>query len=126
MVACDRLVYELGKPIMKNILLTIPVAFLFFVVLFSVLYIFLIRSSPQGEDHPEKYLPYSGGQGLPPVELRLSYQAFFRIGLLFGIMHVSALVISTLPLKSSTIGIGIIYLAGISISAFVLAKTDFT
>lgn len=111
---------------MKNILLTIPVAFVFFVGLFSVLYIFLIRYSPKGEDHPEKYLPYSGGQGLPPVDLRLSYQAFFRIGLLFGVMHVAALMISTLPLKSGTIGIGIIYLVGISISAFVLAKTDYT
>lgn len=126
MVAPDRLDYELGESIMKNLLLTIPVAFLFFVAFFSLLYVFLIRYSAKGEDHPEKYLPYSGGQGLPPGEVRLSYQAFFRIGLLFGIMHVSALMISTLPLKSSTIGIGIIYLVGISISAFVLAKTDYT
>jgi NADH:ubiquinone oxidoreductase subunit 3 (subunit A) len=111
---------------MKNIFLSIPAAFLFFVVLFTFLYFFLIRFSAKGKDHPEKYLPYSGGQQLPPKEVRLSYQAFFRIGLLFGILHVSALMISTLPLKSSTMGIGILYLAGISISAFVLAKTDFT
>jgi NADH:ubiquinone oxidoreductase subunit 3 (subunit A) len=111
---------------MKNLLLSIPAAFLFFVVLFTLLYLILIRFSAEGKDHPEKYLPYSGGQDFPPREVRLSYQAFFRIGLLFGILHVSALMISTLPLKSSTMGMGILYLAGISISAFVLARTDFT
>lgn len=111
---------------MKNYLLNIPAAFLFFVIIFTVLYLFLIRNSAKGKDHPEKYLPYSGGQELPPSEARLSYQAYFRLGFLFGILHVAALMISTLPLKSSMMGFGIVYLLGISISAYVLAKTDFT
>ncbi len=126
MVAPDQPDNGLGHSIMKNLLLSIPATFLFFVVLFTLLYLLLIRFSAKGEDHPEKYLPYSGGQQLPPRQVRLSYQAFFRIGLLFGILHVSALMISTLPLKPSMMGIGILYLAGISISAFVLAKTNFT
>jgi NADH:ubiquinone oxidoreductase subunit 3 (subunit A) len=111
---------------MKNILLNIPATFLFFLTVFTVLYLFLIRISAKGEDHPEKYLPYSSGQDLPPSTGRLTYQVYFRLGFLFGILHVAALIISTLPLKSSTMGMGIIYLSGISISAYVLAKTDFT
>lgn len=110
---------------MKNILLNIPAAFLFFLVFFTVLYLLLMRISAKGKDHPDKFLPYSGGQNLPPSKGRLTYQVYFRIGLLFGILHVAALVISTLPLESTTMGIGIIYLSGISVSAYVLAKTDF-
>ena len=109
---------------MNRIILSVPVVLLIFTALLTAVYLLLIRFSARGKDHPEKYLPYSGGQELPRREVQLSYQAFFRIGLLFGILHVSALMISTLPLTSSSIVIGILYLVGISISVFVLAKTD--
>ncbi len=110
---------------MKNYFLTIPAAFLLFVGLFSGLYVLLNQLSAKGGDHPKKYLPYSGGQELPPSKRRLTYRAYFRIGFLFGILHLAALMISTLPLKSNTISIGIIYLSGISISAYVLAKNRY-
>jgi NADH:ubiquinone oxidoreductase subunit 3 (subunit A) len=111
---------------MNNFFLTIPAAFLFYVIIFTVLYLIVNRLSAEGEDHPEKYLPYSGGQDLPPSKGRLTYQLYFRLGFLFGILHVAALIFSTLPLESSAMGIGIIYLSGISISVYVLAKTDFS
>ena len=67
-------------------------------------------------------MPYTGGQTLPSKINRLSYQTFFRLGLLFGIVHVAALMIATLPLEWQQQKIGVIYLIGIGISAFVLAR----
>jgi len=111
---------------MNDFLLTIPAAFVFYGIFFAVLYLIVDRLSATGEDHPDKFLPYSGGQDLPPSKGQLTYQVYFRLGFLFGILHVAALIFSTLPLESTTMGMGIIYLSGISISAYVLAKTDFS
>jgi NADH:ubiquinone oxidoreductase subunit 3 (subunit A) len=106
-----------------RILLSPPVAFL---ILFGILfaaYTVIRRHAAKGEDHPEKYLPYSGGQVMPTTEIRLSYEAFFRLGLLFGVVHVAVLVLALLPWSWEAHWIGLIYLFGISVSAFVLAKT---
>jgi NADH:ubiquinone oxidoreductase subunit 3 (subunit A) len=107
-----------------NILLSPPIAFTIFVVLLFLAYVFLQRYAAKGEDHPDKHLPYSGGQRIPPLEVRLSYETFFRIGLLFGIVHVAVLVLATLPLNWSSHRIGLLYLFGISISAIVLASKN--
>jgi len=104
-------------------LLSPPVAFIIFFLLLFVGYILIQGHAAKGFDHPEKHLPYSGGQKIPPMEVRLSYETFFRLGLLFGIAHVAVLVLATLPLGWASHRIGLIYLIGISISAFVLAQT---
>lgn len=104
-------------------LLSVPVVFVFFCVVLTSAYLILSRYSAKGLDHKEKYQPYTGGQNLPPRDYRLSYQTFFRLGLLFGILHVAALIISTLPLNWAEHNIGLIYLVGIAISVFVLART---
>jgi NADH:ubiquinone oxidoreductase subunit 3 (subunit A) len=105
-----------------NLLLQPPVAFgLFFLLLIFVHWISL-KKSAKGKDHAEKYLPYSSGQNLPPAEVQLSYQEFFRLGLLFGLVHVTALVLSLSPIRLGVSQIGIFYLFGISVSAFVLVR----
>ncbi len=106
---------------MKPFLLSVPIVFGIFFCMVGGIYFFLSKHAPKGKDHPEKFLPYSSGQTFPPPEGRLSYQAFFRIGLLFAILHVAALTLSTLPLKGETLWVGLAYLIGITISAFVLA-----
>lgn len=108
---------------MINILLSPPIAFLFFLLVLFFVYSFLQRHAAKGLDHPDKHLPYSGGQRLPPTEVRLSYETFFRLGLLFGIAHVAVLVLATLPANWNLHRIGLLYLLGISISALVLAHT---
>ena len=105
-----------------NILLSPPIAFVIFFFLLLVGYIFIQRHAASGIDHPDKHLPYSGGQRIPPLEVRLSYETFFRLGLLFGIVHVAVLVLATLPVSWATHRIGLLYLFGISISAIVLAR----
>lgn len=106
-----------------NMLLSPPIAFIFFLVLLFLGYVVIQRYAAKGEDHPDKHLPYSGGQRIPPVEVRLSYETFFRIGLLFGIAHVAVLVLATLPMNWASHRLGLLYLIGISISAIVLAGT---
>ena len=105
-----------------KLLISPPIAFIVFMVLLTLGYIFIRKRAAKGLDHPEKYLPYSGGQNIPPVEVRLSYEAFFRISLLFGIAHVAVLVLATLSLGQGLHWPGLLFLAGISISALVLAK----
>ena len=105
-------------------LLNVPVVFLFFLVLLVTGYFVLSKFSAKGLDQDGKYRPYTGGQNLAPSENRFTYQTFFRLGLLFGIVHVAALIISTLPLDWADHNIGLIYLVGIAISAFVLARTN--
>lgn len=104
-------------------LLSPPIAFIIFFLILFFVYSFLQRHAARGLDHPDKHLPYSGGQRLPPTEVRLSYETFFRLGLLFGIAHVAVLVLATLPLNWGLHRIGLLYLLGISISALVLART---
>ncbi len=106
-----------------TLLLSPPIAFTIFFILITLLYGYLQRFAAKGEDHPDKHLPYSGGQRIPPMEVRLSYETFFRLGLLFGIVHVAVLVLATLPMNWGSHRIGLLYLLGISISAAVLAQT---
>jgi NADH:ubiquinone oxidoreductase subunit 3 (subunit A) len=108
---------------MMDTLLSPPVAFVIFLVILFFVYCFLQRHAAKGLDHPDKHLPYSGGQRLPPTEVRLSYETFFRLGLLFGLLHVAVLVLATLPINWASHSIGLLYLLGISISAVVLAHT---
>jgi len=109
---------------MMRLLLSPPMAFILFMGVLSLGYLLIQRHASKGEDHPDKHLPYSGGQKIPPVEVRLSYEKFFRLALLFGIAHVAVLVLATLPLEKDTIFLGLFFLAGISISAFALGRIE--
>lgn len=111
----------MDKLSMKTLLLSVPVVFGIFFIFLIGLYLFLSAQAPRGEDHPEKYQPYSGGQVPLSNNNSLTYQAFFRIGLLFAILHVAALILSTLPLAAGFQPMGLFFLIGISISTFVLA-----
>jgi len=105
----------------QRLLLSPPIAFILFFGLFSLIYLAIRKHSAHGPDHPDKHLPYSGGQKLPPVEVRLSYSTYFRLGLLFGITHVAVLVLATFPIGIGNTALGLVYLIGLSISAVVLA-----
>jgi len=105
------------------LLLRPPVAFITFFIIAAVAYFSIQKYAAKGPDHPDKHLPYSGGQKIPPREVRLSYETFFRIGLLFGIAHVAVLVLATLPLGVSFRQLGLLYLMSIFVSAIVLAQT---
>lgn len=109
---------------MIRLLLSPPVAFILFVFVLTLGYLFIQRHAARGPDHPDKHLPYSGGQKIPPVEVRLSYEKFFRLALLFGIAHVAVLVLATLPFEKGSVFLGLFFLIGVSISAFALGRIE--
>jgi len=77
-----------------------------------------------GEEHPGKHQPYACGEDILPPEAQLAYHAFFQMALMFGVLHLSALVVSTLPPRGVSHRIAVAYLVGIAISVFALTKGD--
>lgn len=108
---------------MLDLLVSPPVAVVVFLGLGYVLYRLGGRVSAAGDESVEKRLPYTGGEELPPPERQLSYHAFFRLALMFGILHVAALVVSTLPGGIPTRRIALFYLVGIGVSVYVLTDS---
>ncbi len=103
-------------------------------VLLSPLFVILIFSAvalglyalggvlaPRGQEHPGKRQPYACGEDIAPPEIQLSYQGFFHLALMFGVLHLSALVVSTLSSGAGPQRVALVYLGGIALSVFVLA-----
>ena len=78
----------------------------------------------RGRDDPGKHQPYACGEELPPPRAQLSYHAFFRLALMFGILHLATLVLSTLPFAFAPYRLAVLYLVGIGVSVLVLTKGE--
>ena len=107
-----------------NIWLSPPVAVCFFLALAYGLYRLGGALAPQGDEHPGKHQPYACGEDLLPPEAQLSYHAFFRLALVFVVLHLATLVVSTLPTGGGSRPLAEAYLVGIAISVFALTKGD--
>jgi NADH:ubiquinone oxidoreductase subunit 3 (subunit A) len=108
-----------------RILLSPPAAFAVFLLLAYGLYRLGGRIAAPGEHHEDKHLAYTGGETVsPPTTSRISYHAFFRLALLFAILHVATLVLSTLPGGVGSRRAASVYAVGIAISVLVLAKEE--
>lgn len=105
---------------MDTLLLSPPIALGLFLLLAYGIYRLGGRLAATGDDYEGKFTPYTGGEDLPPPTSRLPYHAFFRLALMFAILHVAALVASTLPLGMLSHRTALLYLAGIGISVLVL------
>jgi len=105
-------------------LLSPPVALCVFLALAYGLYRLGGALAAPGEEHPGKHQPYACGEDLLPPKAQLSYRVFYRLALMFGILHLATLVISTLPLGVTSHRIAMAYLVGIGISVFVLTKGE--
>ncbi len=101
-------------------LLSPPIVVIVFAALVSGFYLLAGRLAPKGEEHPGKREPYACGEDVAPPEIQLSYQGFFHLALMFGVLHLSALVVSTLPAGAGPQRLAMLYLAGIAFSVFVL------
>ena len=109
---------------MKELLSSPPVAMCVFALLAYGLYRLGGALGARGEEHPGKHQPYACGEELTPSRAQLTYHAFFRLALMFGILHLAALVLSTLPLEMAPHRTAVVYLVGIGISVFVLTKGE--
>lgn len=109
---------------MNNFWSSPPVALLVFLALAYGLYRLGGALAAKGEPSPNKNLPYTGGEAPLPAPSMLTYHAFFRLALLFGILHVAALVLSTLPRDIPSHRLALVYLAGVGISVSVLTGEE--
>ena len=108
----------------ESILLSPPVALCVFLALACGLYRLGGALAAPGEEHPGKHQPYACGEDLLPPQAQLAYHAFFRLALMFAILHLATLVVSTLPPGGASHRIAVAYLVGIGISVFVLTKGE--
>jgi hypothetical protein len=110
---------------MENLLLQPFTAFLIFLALGYIIYHTAgdntIYSGPPDQGHQT----YTGGERIPRPSGKVHYQAFFWMALLFSILHMAALVISTLPFASIPKSLALIYLIGTGASIFVLTEEEF-
>ena len=104
----------------ENLGLSPPVALCFFLVLAYGIYRVGRTLSARGDELPGKHLPYACGEDLPPPDAQLSYRAFFRLALVFAVLHLATLVVSTLPPGGGARHLALGYLIGIGISVFAL------
>ena len=109
---------------MKSLWTSPPVATVIFLALAYGLYVLGGKLAARGKETPGKRQPYACGEELEPPQARLGYHAFFRLALMFGILHLAALVLSTLPQSTSSYRLATVYLVGIGVSVFVLAKGE--
>jgi len=108
----------------ENVLSSPPVALVLFLALAYGLYCLGGRLAAPGEEHPGKHQPYASGEDLLPQATQLTYHSFFRLALIFGMLHLATLVVSTVPPGGSAHLVAFAYLTGIAISVFVLTQGE--
>ena len=110
---------------MKNVLLSPPISFAVFGALAYGLYRLGKALGARSDDTPGKHQPYACGEDLLPPEAQLSYHAFFKLALMFGVLHLASLVIATLPAGGFSRPLATLYLVGVGVSVFVLTDEEF-
>lgn len=102
-----------------------PVAVVVYALIVCALYgVGQVLSEKDTSGSSDKHLSYTGGELPTRAPDALGYHAFFRLALLFGILHVAALVVSTLPTSGPPHRTGMIYLVGVAVSVFVLTGRE--
>ena len=93
-----------------------------FLGLAYALYAWSGRIAASSEESPGKHEPYASGEDLPLPKTQQAYHAFFWLALLFGILHLATLVVSTLPPGGAAKRTALAYLLALAVSVFVLTK----
>jgi hypothetical protein len=104
----------------RDILLSPPVAGALFLGLILGIYRLSGRLAAGGKPYAGKHQAYACGEDLLPPEAQLSYHTFFQLALMFSLLHLATLVVSTLGSGGGSRRLAIIYLLGLAISTLVL------
>ena len=109
---------------MMNLLLS-PLSIFFLFILLGVGFFALVQKiAAPGKDHVHKREPYACGEDLETTNILLTYHSFFRVALLFGILHIVALVISTIPGDLTRRGVAITYVAAAAVAMIILFERE--
>lgn len=93
-----------------------------FVLLVLALYRAAGAAQARGPETPGKHEPYACGEDAVLPEARPAYHTFFRLALMFGILHVAGLVLSTLPVEVESPALAVAYVVGVAIGVAVLTS----
>jgi NADH-quinone oxidoreductase subunit A len=102
-----------------GVLLSPPVAFLFFLAAAIALYGLGKGMAPKLTKTGGKLSTYACGENIPGVKVQFGYRLFFFIALFFTMMHVAVLVIATVPSGKITF-FALFYLVMIFLSVMAL------
>ncbi len=106
-----------------DMLLSPPIAFVVFLLLFYLLYWFAGLVAPKAKKEGGKLATYACGEDIPGYKIQFGYRLFFFVALFFTMMHVAALVVATLP-SGPLVFFGIFYLGMIFLSVLALITRD--
>jgi NADH:ubiquinone oxidoreductase subunit 3 (subunit A) len=93
-----------------------------FMALAMLLYHWSGRVAPQGGSSSARRSPYACGQDLLPSGERLSYKVFFRLALMFIVVHIAALISMLLPLLGREPAVATLYLLGTGVCVDILTR----
>lgn len=102
-----------------ELLLSPPVAFALFLLVGFLLLIFGSMLAAKGGDAGAKYTQYACGEDVKAQRVQPDYAIFFPFALFFTIVHVTALVMATLPTGNIAL-MGILYLTGVAVALYTL------
>ena len=110
---------------MENIALTPPVVFLevlIVMVLFSKI-LSLLAYKVKGKIPGGTCKSYACGENVPTHLMQPDYSQFFPFAFFFTILHVTALIIATVPVETlGSLSIAVVYLAGAMTALFILFR----
>jgi len=106
----------------RALLLSPPVVMVVFVLLVVALYKTAGALQDRSPETPGKHEAYACGEDVVLPEAQPAYHTFFRLALMFGILHVATLVLSTLPAHVSTPVLAVAYVVGVAIGVAVLTS----
>lgn len=101
-----------------------PILIIIFMLLGALLLLIGRVISAKGEYNRTKHLHYSCGEDLDAPHVQVSYHAFFRLALLFSILHIVALVISTIDRNADNKIHAVLYLIGAGVCIFILLERN--
>jgi NADH:ubiquinone oxidoreductase subunit 3 (subunit A) len=106
-----------------DILLSPPIIFLIFLAAGFLLYGLGGLLKPKSRKVGGKLEPYACGEDMPDNPITVNYRLFFYIALFFTIMHVSVLVVATVPSGALAL-LAVPYLLMISLSVAALVTRN--
>ena len=102
-----------------RILLSPPIVFVISLGIGLLLYWLGSRMAPKANMTAGKASSYACGEDAPMAKAQVSYRLFYSLAIFFTVMHVAALVVTTLP-SGPIAALGIVYLAIIMLAVFAL------
>ena len=103
----------------SEFLLFPPVAFTLFLLVGLLLQLFGSMLAAKGGEAQGKHTQYACGEDVPARRLQPDYAVFFPFALFFTIVHVTALVLATLP-SGNIAMMGVLYMLGVAVALYTL------